>query len=946
MNSLRARLCQQCMKLTLPASRFGQSIGAIYLEDDKIVAGRGARRVIVHGLANTLQSVRYDDILFTIPNYISSDTAKKAARILSLSPPEYIESLEASDGIASGVAKGTSPHAAGAAASDIIVDADSLWEHYGVEYQAPEWNETFKAKSACVAALRDMKLKQEGARAKIAQRGPRRLYNQFLSEGKDKISTIDAFSALFPEVTGEIQLDSSDTNNDQHRDYLLALHDVLLDDSEHFVLYCFGTLTNSEFVVRKRDELECLREVRAWIRTSATEVQNFVATAEHRIQQIQELVTEQVEAPSSKPRTSPLHWSESDHKILAFLECSLEMRRNLQVNPYEAAAALLLRKCSLNILNTSLDDRVSPVLKARQATINFLKSVGVYQPWENLTLRQKESDIIGRMSILAISSMQGDTQLDTTVPIDGLDEQRHDFGKLPVYVIDDISASELDDGLSVESCPHQLDSHGRPTYWAHIHIADSTAYLSPTSALSNNAKKYRTALYLPEFTLPMFPEAVMQARGWSLGSIAQGQRVLTFSARLDLDGYVYEKNVRAGIVNNIVATTYSAVDEALGLAPVSATPKTASDASALTLSWPPHSNAKIHLDPTPDRSLSNLGESAKDDLAILHKLHAGLLRQRVGSGYVGWSNVNSSPLSLHPRPFLSSVSLPGTTSAQVPHLQLHLAASGTAKDDFVPAPVSTKLVAEYMILAGRIAASRLSERSVPGLYRAQDEPVAADQQSLVDLLASRDPTTGEIPPEATKERRISFLPAYYAAKPSSHWPMGITAESGGYAQATSPLRRFNDMVVHWQLKSTLYPRSSSNSVSTRKPIFSLDDMDHYIRTYTPLDRLLKRIEQRSRTFWRLFLISKKLEQVKADPSSEPQVAELFLNGLTAKVISSKRDYASLQTIVSVIVPELGGIPATLMLDPSHIGIEEGTRFNIEIAGMVLDDFSRMFVKLR
>jgi hypothetical protein len=245
---------------------YGQSSGGIYLEEDKIVTARGSRRVLVHGFGNNLISVRQDDILFTIPGIISAEVAKRATRILGLSPTEYIEHLEGEG----------EPAPSTAAPSDIIVDDNLLWTYYGIEHGEEEWQNVFQAKSQCVAALRDMKLKQEKARAEISSKGPRRLYTHFEGSGVTHITTLQAYQYLFG-YTDKILTGKGET--DKHRHYLLALHDVLLDDSEHFVLHSFGTLLDSAFRVRPREELHRLREVREWIRKSTAQISNFTLKA-------------------------------------------------------------------------------------------------------------------------------------------------------------------------------------------------------------------------------------------------------------------------------------------------------------------------------------------------------------------------------------------------------------------------------------------------------------------------------------------------------------------------------------------------------------------------------------------------------------------------------------------------------------------------------------------
>jgi exoribonuclease II len=251
---------------------------------------------------------------------------------------------------------------------------------------------------------------------------------------------------------------------------------------------------------------------------------------------------------------------------------------------------------------------------------------------------------------------------------------------------------------------------------------------------------------------------------------------------------------------------------------------------------------------------------------------------------------------------------------------------------------SGNLVAEFMILAGRIAASHLSSHNVPALYRAQDAPGANSPEALQEFLSSRNMENGLTTFENQLEKGIIFLPAYFSSTPSNHWTMGIKASSGGYVQATSPLRRYNDMMIHWQLKSTL---------KEGKPAFSYMDIEQHIKQYTPFDKLLKNLDKRSRNFWKLYVLHQKMQEIRKDPSFDPKASDLLLNGLTGKVIAHKLDYASLKIVARLLIPELGGMIATLVLEPKEYGdIKVGRKFNVEIADIILIDYSKMFVRLR
>jgi len=102
---------------------------------------------------------------------------------------------------------------------------------------------------------------------------------------------------------------------------------------------------------------------------------------------------------------------------------------------------------------------------------------------------------------------------------------------------------------------------------------------------------------------------------------------------------------------------------------------------------------------------------------------------------------------------------------------------------------SRKLVSEWMIQCGRLAAAWCSERDVPMVYRRQDapdDPPELPPDSVVDAVAFH----GIV----RKLRKATV-----SSTPGSHWGLGVAA----YTQVTSPIRRYADLVMHRQIKAAL-----------------------------------------------------------------------------------------------------------------------------------------------
>ncbi len=93
------------------------------------------------------------------------------------------------------------------------------------------------------------------------------------------------------------------------------------------------------------------------------------------------------------------------------------------------------------------------------------------------------------------------------------------------------------------------------------------------------------------------------------------------------------------------------------------------------------------------------------------------------------------------------------------------------------------LVAEFMIAANRFAASYLSDRAVPGLFRSQEEPFKRFVEGVDSGLFLN-----------LKQRKF-LKPARILTAAAPHSGIGAQA----YTTATSPIRRFFDLVVQAQL---------------------------------------------------------------------------------------------------------------------------------------------------
>jgi ribonuclease R len=102
--------------------------------------------------------------------------------------------------------------------------------------------------------------------------------------------------------------------------------------------------------------------------------------------------------------------------------------------------------------------------------------------------------------------------------------ERKDFRNTLTFTIDPSDAKDFDDAISFKELgPHEFEIG--------IHIADVSHYVTPGSALDDEAQKRGTSVYLVDRTIPMLPESLSN----DLCSLVPDQDRLTMSAVFVMD---------------------------------------------------------------------------------------------------------------------------------------------------------------------------------------------------------------------------------------------------------------------------------------------------------------------------------------------------------------------------------------------------------------------------
>ena len=204
----------------------------------------------------------------------------------------------------------------------------------------------------------------------------------------------------------------------------------------------------------------------------------------------------------------------------------------------------------------------------------------------------------------------------------------------------------------------------------------------------------------------------------------------------------------------------------------------------------------------------------------------------------------------------------GAITLRRPELKVHVHGGAIEFTKLDPNAPSRILVSEMMILANGISADFASTNSLPVIYRTQ-EPREA--------LPPGDTPASEV--IAFDRLRKTFKRSRLSLSPGLHSGLGLTA----YTQASSPIRRYADLVTQRQF--TAFLRGD--------PVMhSRDELLTILGAAEAAEIEIRSIEDRSTTYWLLEYLRREqmghvLNAVALDKKGMVEVQEVYLRGRLA-----------------------------------------------------------------
>jgi len=290
-------------------------------------------------------------------------------------------------------------------------------------------------------------------------------------------------------------------------------------------------------------------------------------------------------------------------------------------------------------------------------------------------------------------------------------EPRVDLRGLEIITIDDISTTEIDDGVSLEATPRG--------FRLGIHISDAAHFIDKGSILDDDALARATSYYLPERSIRMLPAALSEVAA----SLVCGEDRPAVSFLVDVTPHaeILGFEIQESVVRVARRMTYEDCERDLA------------------------------------------GEARTAWLPRLGELAAVFEAERLAAG--------ATPIRAH-------------------EVNITFDAAGEPQIGLIdPGRPARHLVAELMVLANRLVATWCRDRGIPAIYRKQAAPNGS----------APPPPRDRIDPVAAFEFRRSLQRTEISLEPGPHAGLGVPA----YLQATSPLRRYQDLAVHRQIKAAV-----------------------------------------------------------------------------------------------------------------------------------------------
>ncbi|KAI8057656.1 hypothetical protein BDF22DRAFT_739067 [Syncephalis plumigaleata] len=618
-----------------------------------------------------------------------------------------------------------------------------------------------------------------------------------------------------------------------------AVHRFLSRDPLHFIpershfsayenIVDHLNMSMGQFRFRPLSELKRINEAIRMINEKDAKFNEFLRRAHKMI----DLKRSNLLANSDNYQLSP--YSDTDLSFLELVRAFIHAEvNNIPRNPFVYPTSEIIKPLRY------YDDLDADTASA------FLVDMGVWPAWENVVTLKESVPLAGHTQSKqlenAIRRNNKLAQRLLAVPMFKYQSKSLQNNKRNTAAAIDASISIATPKISPSSNPEEfytkdIVEHLRMISdgqcWLHVHVADPTAYIPPQHLIARRAQGQGSTIYFPERHYPMLPDDLSIQR-FSLGvnrHTSEPQSVLTFSARLNTtNGQLEDFKVRAGIIRKVHVLQYDKVDGILDWSNITRM-KNEVIRRRMQRVWHIDDNRVLTISDIADKTNSSssngnaISLEMQQDLHALQQLANLHMSHRVQQGMLLFSlpssSVSTKPFPLpitqqHPLQLLRYQQPTLAANRQPPSLTLQL-------ERAMHSPARL-MVAELMVIAGRVCGTWCHSRQLPVHYRAQKAPVGLPRHLADTLMEESTQNHGMVDFMLFQQARSYMLPVTQQLTPGVHWTMGIHDLQQGYVKCTSPLRRYTDMLVHWQIKSQLIKEADPRSRHSHA--FTVEQLD-------------------------------------------------------------------------------------------------------------------------
>ncbi|KAG2733126.1 hypothetical protein G9P44_004116 [Scheffersomyces stipitis] len=391
----------------------------------------------------------------------------------------------------------------------------------------------------------------------------------------------------------------------------------------------------------------------------------------------------------------------------------------------------------------------------------------------------------------------GVTMKEDFIPEDSLESIRKEFGETPIYCIDDADAHEVDDGISIHT--------SNDKYVLSVHVANPTSYIKPGSILNAIAFNRATTSYINEGAYFMFPKLISKLSGLGV----DGQRTRTYAVQYSLDKKLIDSFVEKKLKDpdyeppqEFCEQVLKQIDESI-------------DVNFLIASRFPagYTYNKVNEILGNMELIQSFKENRCNDehFVNLYKLHniskiLKSIRHTLGGSF----DYHSERMNVKIREELEPIKEESVIEVDADSFKLipkNSTKSVEISKSSITSP-SVSLVTEFMLFANSSSAKFADKNKIDFIYRSQNRKFNLQLiKEMEDKIVSKLRSGKSVSFEAQQILRVFSRSASLSTVAEFHDGVGIDK----YGWVTSPLRRYVDVINHWNIASFLLQKAGRES---------------------------------------------------------------------------------------------------------------------------------------